>query len=402
MDAGFELTGKTMDRAEEYNAIAERIVTHHENDTTDQADDVLKVPVSAYTDPAQWRKEMDRIFMRLPIMVALSCEIPKPGDYKAMDFAGVPLLVVRGKGGKVRAFMNACRHRGAPVAEEGLGNCSRFVCPYHGWTYRDDGSLFAVADQHKFGPVDKEEYGLTELPCDERVGLIFAVLTPGQPLDLDDWLGGMIDDVAPHKFEDWYFLEAKEMQGANWKIAYDGYLEGYHFKSLHPETILKVTLHNLMQFDAYGPHMRVGYGTTNIDCLKDVPKADWWQYEEQGFTFVRTLFPNISMYLGYGLGQIAQLIPGPTPDRNRTILYYVHPTPPKDTAEQEELALKAQFLFDVTYGEDYVLGERIQKSLNAHPFDHLLFGKNEKGNQFFHKWVDYYLSDDPHEKEPTL
>ena len=391
-----------MDRAQEYNAIAERIVAHHQNDTTDQAEEIMQVPVSSYTDPARWQREVDLIFKRLPVMVALTCEMPKPGDYKAFEMVGVPLLVTRGKDGKARAFINACRHRAAPVAENGLGSANRFVCPYHGWTYRNDGSLFAVSEQHKFGQIDKADYGLTELSCDERAGLIFAILTPDLPLDIDAWLGGMTADVAPHKFEDWYFLEAKEMQGANWKIAFDGYLEGYHFATLHTETILKVTLNNLMEFHDFGPHMRVAYGTTNIGIMDDAARNDLWKYEEQGFTFVRTLFPNISMYLGLGLGQIAQLIPGPTPDKNRTILYYVHPRPPKDEEERASLAQTAQFLFDVTYGEDYVLGERIQKSLAAHPFENVMFGKNERGNQYFHKWVDYYVNDDPHAEPPRL
>ncbi len=391
-----------MDRAEEYNAIAERIVAHHRNDTTDQADDILEVPVEHYTDPQRWHREVDAIFKHLPLMVALTCEMPKPGDYKAFDMVGVPLLITRGKDGKARAFINSCRHRGAPIAEDGLGNASRFVCPYHGWTFRNDGSLFAVSEAHKFGQIDKDNFGLTELACDERAGLIFAILTPGIEMDLDDWLGGMIADVAPHKFEGWHFLTSKEMQGANWKIAFDGYLEGYHFATLHTETILKVTLNNLMEFHAYGPHMRVAYGTTNIGVMDGADRDDLYKYEEQGFTFVRTLFPNISMYLGLGLGQIAQLIPGPTPDKNRTILYYVHPRPPKDAEEEAALLATAQFLYDVTYGEDYVLGERIQKSLNARPFDNLVFGRNERGNQYFHRWVDYYLSDNPNERPPEL
>jgi phenylpropionate dioxygenase-like ring-hydroxylating dioxygenase large terminal subunit len=384
-----------MDRAEEYNAIAERIVAHHRNDTTDQADDILEVPVSSYTDPLRWRREVDILFKHLPVLVALTCEMPRPGDYKAFEMVGVPLLITRGKDGKARAFINACRHRAAPIATEGLGNASRFVCPYHGWTFRNDGSLFAVADQHKFGAVDKETLGLIELSCDERAGMIFAILTPDEPLDLENWLGGMIADVAPHRFEDWHFLTSKEMRGANWKIAFDGYLEGYHFATLHPETILKVTLNNLMEFHAYGPHMRVAYGTTNIGVMDGADRQDLHKFEEQGFTFVRTLFPNISMYLGLGLGQIAQIIPGPTPGENRTILYYVHPRPPKDAEEEQSLLATAQFLFDVTYGEDYVLGKRIQTNLNAHPFENVLFGRNERGNQYFHRWVDYYLSDDP-------
>ena len=70
--------------------------------------------------------------------------------------AYIRLLITRGKDGKPRAFVNACRHRGAPIAVDGLGHANRFVCPYHGWTFRNDGSLFAVSEAHKFGQIDKD------------------------------------------------------------------------------------------------------------------------------------------------------------------------------------------------------------------------------------------------------
>ncbi|MDA0339861.1 MAG: aromatic ring-hydroxylating dioxygenase subunit alpha, partial [Proteobacteria bacterium] len=308
-------------RAAEYNGIAERIVAHYENNTTDMADGVLNVPLSAYLDPDQWQREIDLIFKKVPLVVALTCEMSNVGDYKALDIAGVPLLVTRGKDGEVRAFMNACRHRGTPVVEDGCGHASRFTCPYHGWTYASDGRLLAVAEKEKFGDVDNATTGLVELPCAERVGFIFAILTPGLPIDLAGWMAGMDKDIAPHGFENWTYLGSRELNGPNWKISYDGYLEGYHFAALHKETILKVTLNNLMDFDAFGPHQRVAYGTTNIEDIYKIPRDEWGQHENVGFTFVRLFFPNISTYLGLGVGQIAQLIPGKTVGENRTILH---------------------------------------------------------------------------------
>lgn len=389
-------------RAAEYNAIAERIVAHYENGTTDLAEDVLHVPVSAYSDPDQWQREIDLIFKRVPLVVALTCEMPKPGDYKALDMAGVPVLVTRGKDGRARAFMNACRHRGAPLAEDGCGHANRFTCPYHGWTYANDGRLLAVSEKEKFGDIDNAANGLTELPCDERVGMIFAVLTPGLSIDLDDWLGGMIEDMAPFAFETWTYLGFRELTGPNWKISYDGYLEGYHFASLHKDTILKVTLNNLMDFDAFGPHQRVAYGTTSIEDLYKVPRDEWWRYESEGYSFVRLLFPNISTFLGLGVGQIAQLIPGPTAAENRTILHFVHPTPAKDEAQAKEFEDTINFLHSVVRDEDYALNLKVQRSLAANPYDTVMFGRNERGNQYFHRWVDWYLADDPVLEKPSL
>ncbi len=157
-----------------------------------------------------------------------------------------------------------------------------------------------------------------------------------------------------------------------------------------------------MSFTAFGPHLRVAYCCPNITKLYDVPRDQWWTREEKGYSFVRTLFPNISIYVGLGTGQIAQLIPGPTPERNRTIMYYIRPAPPKDDAERQEIDQQVDFLVDVVDGEDYETGEQIQLGLKAKPFDHVLFGRNERGNQYFHKWLDWYLAEDETAGKPVL
>ena len=92
-----------MDRKEEYNKIAEKIVSHVENGTTDQAPEILKVPTSDYTSHERWSSEMKDIFQNLPLMLALSIEIPNPGDYKAMEVTGIPVLITRDKSNKVNA-----------------------------------------------------------------------------------------------------------------------------------------------------------------------------------------------------------------------------------------------------------------------------------------------------------
>mgnify|MGYP003979071967 FL=1 len=145
-----------MDRKEEYNKIAEKIVSHVENGTTDQAPEILKVPTSDYTSHERWSSEMKDIFQNLPLMLALSIEMPNPGDYKAMEVTGIPVLITRDKSNKVNAFRNVCTHRGAIVAQEGIGNRSRFSCPYHGWTYSNSGDLIGVTDKPKFGDIDNK------------------------------------------------------------------------------------------------------------------------------------------------------------------------------------------------------------------------------------------------------
>lgn len=382
--------------------VAEIMLDYVENDKTFMTDKFLTVPTSSYTNADQWGAEMELIFKRVPLMLALSCEMPNPGDYKAMDAVGLPVLITRDKSGTVRAFLNVCAHRGAPVATEGHGNCPRFTCIYHGWTYGPDGKLVGVADAHKFGQVDKATKGLKQLPCEERSGLIFVVLTPGAPLDLDAYYGKMLDDYEGLGFKDWHFLGSKVIEGANWKVAFDGYLEGYHFAQLHPETIAPRTPSNVMHYEAFGPNIRIGFPHHAITKLHDVPREQWGDMENDGFDFVRIFFPNVSAFIAPEITQIAQLFPGPTPDKNRTVLLYCKKTPPKDAEDLANTEAAMTFFRDVTYNEDYLIGLDIQKGLESGAHDELIFGKNERGNQYFHEWVKWYLQDDASLPKPVL
>ena len=392
-----------MDRVETIGEVAEQMLDYVENQHTFMADKPMIVPVRGYLDPDQWRAEIDLVFKRLPLMLAFTAELPRPGDYKAMDAAGLPVLINRDKAGKVRAFLNVCSHRGAPVASEGHGNCPRFTCKYHGWSYGQDGRLLAVAEASSFGEIDKSARGLKELPCEERAGMIFAVLTPNAPIDLDAYYRGFLDDFEALGLADWTFLGSREIHGANWKIAFDGYLEGYHFAVLHPDTIHPRTASNRMHYEAFGPHMRIGFPSRTIsDQLRALPRASWGEQENKGFDFVRILFPNVSAFIAPEITQIAQLFPGPTPGTNRTVLNYLRRDPPKDDEEQALVDASINFFRDVTYNEDYVIGMEIQKGLESGAHDELLFGRNERGNQYFHEWLNWYLEDDTDLPQPVL
>ena len=135
--------------------VAEKMLGYVEEGRTFQSDRITTVPVSHYLDPDRWAREMELIFKRVPLLLALTAELPTPGSYKAMEAIGMPILVTRDKDGKAHAFLNVCKHRGGPVANEGHGQCARFTCQYHGWTYSNDGRLLAVTDKDKFGELDK-------------------------------------------------------------------------------------------------------------------------------------------------------------------------------------------------------------------------------------------------------
>lgn len=384
-----------------YNMIASKLLDYVDRRTTDQADEIFRVPSSSYTDTHQWQREIDVVFKRLPILVGVSGELPEPGCYKTKNLMGVPLLMTRLRDGSARVMLNACSHRGMQVAD-GEGKCERFSCPYHAWLYSSDGSLQRIYGEETYGDVDKAAMGLTQLPVYERAGLIFAVLTPGEAVDFDEYFGGMIEDVEELGCADWHYCGNRVIQGANWKIAYDGYLEGYHFAAAHPKTIHPRTYSNVMQFQEFGPHLMIGFPQKTVAKLKQVPSEELYKHENDGYDFVRAIFPNTSIFVAPEITQIAQLIPGPTAAENTTILHFIHREAPTNKEELSAMEGMMDWLRDVVQVEDYNLGLKVQQGLASGAHDYVTFGRNERGNQHFHRWLDYYLSNDPQREKPEL
>lgn len=385
-----------------YGDIAERMLHFVESRTTDQASATMRVPVENYLDPQRWEQEKERVFKRLPLMLALSIELPEKNDFKAMQIMGLPVVITRGKDMKARAFLNVCKHRAAHLAPEGKGNCSRFSCPYHGWTYANDGKLLGIAEASTFGEVDRSDLNMTELPCDEVAGMIFVILTPGLEVDAKAWLGGMYEDFAALRLEDWYYHKSREMRGANWKVAYDGYLEGYHFAAAHKDTVAPRSPSNRAHYEGFGPHIRLGFPQKSIVDLKGLPRDEWGRHENDGYDFIRMLFPNFALFLAPEMCQFAQLFPGDAPNTNVTIMNYVFPTKPETDEEMQKLDEMCDFFYNVVEEEDYFLGLKVQNGLESGAMTHQTFGRNEPGNQFFHKWIEYYLDETGQTPMPVM
>src|SRR5262249_26452948 len=112
------------------------------------------LPPAAFVAPAVYETEMRRIFARSWVHVADVTGLPVRGDFVAATIGTTPVVVVRDHDGTVRAFLNACRHRGATLAE-GQGNCGRQLrCPYHAWSYGLDGRLIGVPSREEFQGCD--------------------------------------------------------------------------------------------------------------------------------------------------------------------------------------------------------------------------------------------------------
>ena len=155
--------------------LATRALKHFNEGTTDQAPSQMRIPLTAYTDETRFQAERHAVFFESPIAVALSLEVPTAGDFQTQCVMGVPLLITRDSDKKVHCFINVCRHRGAKVCLKEKGHQTRFSCPYHAWTYSNQGELIGVYGEDSFGQVDRATMGLTELACAERSGVILSV-----------------------------------------------------------------------------------------------------------------------------------------------------------------------------------------------------------------------------------
>lgn len=201
------------------------------------------VPVSRYIDPAHWRQEQDVLFAQWPIAAAHSSEVPA-GSALPFDALGVPIVLTRSRDGRARAFFNVCRHRGmALIASAGseparATPCKSLVCPYHGWTYELDGRLRHRLHAETFDGIDPATLNLVELPCDETGGLIFVKRTPGPTFSAATFLNGLENHLQWLGLADMQvFRKVDHIYPANWKLTVDAFLEGYHIRVLHRDTI---------------------------------------------------------------------------------------------------------------------------------------------------------------------
>ena len=157
-------------------SVAQRVLDHVAAGTTDTGAEVWREPVANYRSGSRLAAEL-ALLRRTPVPFCPSAALPQKGSYVARDAAGVPLLAVRGADGKVRAFRNACRHRGTQLAS-GSGCAKAFVCPYHAWTYTLEGKLRHVPHEEGFPGLDKSAHGLVPVHAEERLGLVFIVQDP--------------------------------------------------------------------------------------------------------------------------------------------------------------------------------------------------------------------------------
>ena len=372
-------------------AMAERTIAHNKAGTVHLTESVTTIPASNYFDPERWQREVDMIFKRVPLLLAMTAEIKEVNTYKAIDVVGMPVLISRGADGIARAFVNMCSHRGAQLVDPGVGTARRFACPYHNWTYNQEGDLVGVFKQDDFGQLDTSCLGLTQLPIAERAGLIWVTLSPDSKLDFDAFFAGYDEMLEFCDFASMNHFGTRILAGPNWKISFDGYVDFYHLPILHKNTFGPDMSPDAL-FHRVGPHQRVTGPRGNWAKLEGRPTSEWPDSVLTGGVW--SVFPHGSIagfeIDGHKIYQVARVFPGATADESVTYLDFISTAPKTDefiAAANRQIA----FLENVVRDEDYATGLKIQRTVKTGAKKVLHFGRNEGGAQYVHGWLDALL-----------
>ncbi|CAJ1511080.1 aromatic ring-hydroxylating oxygenase subunit alpha [[Mycobacterium] burgundiense] len=361
-----------------------RHIEHVQAGTTDlHPDGARVVPAGEYLDPEVASAER-ALMHAVPIVAALSGELPGPRTFRTELLFDVPVMLVRQNDGSVKAFLNSCSHRGAKLLEGSGEIKKRISCSYHAWTYSPAGELLSVTQPGKFGDIDFCDYGLVELPCAERHGFIFVVLDPKVEMDIDAFLGDFAAQLAMCDLDAFAVEELQLLpHDVNWKVALCGYLESYHVKTVHARTLAPSFIGNGSTHDAFGPQGRHIRTTWSMNVVKEMAAAPDVEAVLDSLTSapyntVLYLWPNtiITAPDFADIRFITRLFPGRRPDTqltdNRIML--------KANMTDEERAAIGPFyeLASVALEEeDYAQVPGINAAIQSGLRDSLLIGANE-------------------------
>ena len=311
-----------------------------------------------------------------------------PGSYVSATVAGMPVAVVRGRDGELRAFYNVCKHRAHELLS-GSGTTRNIVCPYHAWTYGLDGNLKAARRADRMESFDMGEVCLDPVLVEEFGGMVYVNLdsaaTPlgEQAADLAEEIASWAPDVAA-------LTHAKRLSydvATNWKNVIDNFLECYHCHIAHKEFVdlvdmntYEVRTHGIWSshFAEAGKHANAAYDVSGASVTEH---AVWW------------LWPNTCLlrYPGRGNFMVFQAVPDGPERTLETWDFYLESTE-LDEAEKESV----RYIDDVLQQQDIALVESVQRGMRTPAFDQgrIVFdparagsGLSEHGVHHFHGLV---------------
>jgi carnitine monooxygenase subunit len=342
------------------HATIRRLLDHVAAGTTDMADEPYAADASIFTSQERFDREIDVLFRRTPQVVAWAGELARPGSFITRVIAGVPALITRGEDGLVRAFLNACTHRGSTLVED-CGEARRFTCSYHGWSFDNAGRLVGVPVREAFDGLDFDSLGLQPLPVAEEHGMIVLGLRP------DVVVCGYLDEIghvlADHRGSLYRPVETRTWRiRANWKLAVDVNLELYHVPSLHRES-LHPMLHTSAVSDTYNRHATFGLLMRGGESLATVPETEWPDRVPGSLAYL--LFPATVILEAPNSAQMFRILPGASP--GETIVHVTGASVGDATTEEDRLSrIRGLDIVESVFArEDIPAAERCQAGFDG-------------------------------------
>lgn len=380
-------------RIERQRALAARLLALHAAESTDLAPAVVRHPVTDYTGRDRFERERDVLFRRRPIVACASADVRDAGDVATAESGGVPLVITRDADGGLHAFANICRHRASILVREPAGHgVKNLQCGFHGWTYGLDGRL--IGQPHScggFADLDRGSLGLLERPVAERAGLVFVRPVGDEPIDLDELLCGVDEEIAEfeldgyHRYDSWI-----STWRCNWKLIIDTFLEPYHVPALHRTTVARYYLVNPSLVDTFGPNLRYHSLQRNFTELASMPEHEW-ELASRG-TIEYLVAPNT--VLSHSVDHLGLYRFWPlAPDETRVDLTIYTPQPVDTDEARAHFARTLELHQKVSGGEDFAEQERIQFAMSSGVVDETIFGRNEPGVIRFHAALDELLAE---------
>ncbi|MEE2776092.1 MAG: aromatic ring-hydroxylating dioxygenase subunit alpha [Acidobacteriota bacterium] len=353
------------------------------------------IPAQRYIDPGFFDLERRLLWPRAWLFAAHVGQLPEPGSFLLWEASGVPVLLVRGEDERIRAFFNTCRHRGAPVVREPCGRARRLRCHYHSWVYDLDGSLHAVPDERDFVALEKAQRGLIELRCETWGGWIFvnrdaeapalATAIGPVPAELEDL------EVDKLRFVTSYSLHLE----CNWKASVEAFLEVYHLKHIHADTVDKFLDHRGAAMGLLpGGHSRMATPVRPEILVDGNVPSPFSSFGRPGeipriTNLAYNLFPNLVTPLDITGFPFLLFWPLDIRTTRLDVLWFGGPDyEPEEDGSLPVLWQKRKAAFDLVLDEDTENLAAIQKSLESGGFRGIPLNYQERRLYHLHEQID--------------
>lgn len=337
------------------------------------ATEASTLPPHCYTSEEFFRAEVEHMFMKVWNFLGRADRIPKIGDYFAIDYVGVPLIVIRDRDNSIKAYANSCRHRGSRLIStemlDTIDNTRGFKCPYHAWVYGLGGELKGCPGMEQTVDFDKSRFGLVPVRIDTWGGFLF-VNFDNNAAPLLEYLGDMPQVLESYRCEDLILTRIKVHEvECNWKTHIENAMEDYHVPTVHGSTLnlLKVDHFNVPAKGAWF-NMRERHIGTRALLEEDRKHAFPLNPNIRGHAAEGTNFVciNPSTMLGMTLDCVWYIELHPLgPARTRVVVGSCFPKATTQLPDFEERVKYYYKRWDKSIGEDNVIARIQQQGLSS-------------------------------------